>query len=438
MLVLCACSAVKEEGEEIIFVEPSPTIAPTPIPTPTPEPTPEPIIPGFTAYEGEGSIKDYLFTDNFEIIYSPDEETDYNYTFSYGYAKKEALSEEVIAQWQEYFQENNNLYSTIIYADDLKHGSMLTKNHLIEDICLDYDYLDFDMDAFQYDGTGDIKDKVYTNIDFTSGEICAFVSVPYRIYNDDIYQKWKAFYQEGEFDYYILLFPDLKLSDDMLNEYGLMGNGFVHYHGVYFDGIEEINPGFVSSPFGYTYDVEKVYASMNIEQDPPSEEEYLIEKGLITVNNYTNSNSGASYSNGNPYNLDTSDWRIQLALSYENTYQGLCTFFATIYAMDIGLGPGFGTRISESELSLGDVILYFDANENYMHIATYLGNGYALHGNYTNDGRVKIAPVHIGYAQEVYCRRGDSFYVPFPSGENGFMDGNAIDAYYAYLNYYGQ
>jgi|GEM_PF-4922200 len=433
MLVLCACgNTISEDNKTTIFIETTPntvtniSTSKTVEPTLTPEPTTETIVTGLTAFEGEGSIKDYLYNDSYDIVYSGNDIDD-KYTFSYGYAYKESLTEEVIAQWQEYFQENNNVYSTITYADDIEHGCVLTKDHIIKDIYLVENVDNFDINNLQYDGTGNIKDKVYTNYDMVTGKIYAFVSVPFIIYNSDIYQSWKEFYQQGEYDFYILLFPDLKLSDAELNEYGLLGNGYVHYHGAYFDGVKEVNPGIVSSPIRYVYDAEKIYEYMNIDQND-SDEEY--------TNYLTNQNS--SFTSNNTYNLDTSDWRIQLALSYEGTYQGLCTFFATIYAMDIGLGPGFGQRISESELSVGDVILYFDANETYMHIATYIGNGYALHGNYNNDGFVKIAPVHIGYAKEVYCKRGDSFEIPYPSGANGAMDANAINAYYAYLDYYGQ
>ena len=52
-----------------------------------------------------------------------------------------------------------------------------------------------------------------------------------------------------------------------------------------------------------------------------------------------------------------------------------------------------------SEPEAGDLVYYYDAAGNYTHVATYLGNGLVLNGNYS-DGRAHITSMYESmYAQ---------------------------------------
>ena len=80
----------------------------------------------------------------------------------------------------------------------------------------------------------------------------------------------------------------------------------------------------------------------------------------------------------------------------------------------------------------GDLIAYFDGNGNYKHTATYLGNGLALHGNWSN-GKSAIATENI-YASRVYFRfGGDTPYINAinnaahsKGGKAGWLEGYTV------------
>lgn len=50
-----------------------------------------------------------------------------------------------------------------------------------------------------------------------------------------------------------------------------------------------------------------------------------------------------------------------------------------------------GTKISPSEIQPGDILHYPDGGWGFPHVAVYIGNGMAVHGNFTTEGMTKIA-----------------------------------------------
>lgn len=80
----------------------------------------------------------------------------------------------------------------------------------------------------------------------------------------------------------------------------------------------------------------------------------------------------------------------------------------------------------------GDLIAYFDGSGNYKHTATYLGNGLALHGNWSN-GKAAIATENI-YSSRVYFRLGgDTPYINAinntahsKGGKAGWLEGYTV------------
>ena len=103
----------------------------------------------------------------------------------------------------------------------------------------------------------------------------------------------------------------------------------------------------------------------------------------------------------NNYNgLDMNDSRIKIAYSYEGQ-EGGCEYISAAYLSEaFGISQFKGYQVSEP--ALGDVIYYYDENNNFRHEAVYLGNGLALHGNYSN-GKAKIASAWI-YTSQDYWR----------------------------------
>ena len=93
--------------------------------------------------------------------------------------------------------------------------------------------------------------------------------------------------------------------------------------------------------------------------------------------------------------LDTSDWRIALAYSYEGR-EGTCDtiayqFYNEIFPEMANSTVSF-TEVSASEARIGDNVAYTSTTGGVGHQAVYLGNGMALHGNY--NGKAKVASVY--------------------------------------------
>lgn len=64
-----------------------------------------------------------------------------------------------------------------------------------------------------------------------------------------------------------------------------------------------------------------------------------------------------------------------------------------------------GTKVAYSQVQPGDILYYADGGWGYSHVAVYIGDGMAVHGNFTSTGETKIASatyttltsvIHIG------------------------------------------
>lgn len=67
-----------------------------------------------------------------------------------------------------------------------------------------------------------------------------------------------------------------------------------------------------------------------------------------------------------------------------------------------------GTKVSKSEIRPGDILYYADGGRGVSHVAVYVGNSQAVHGNWTTDGTTALARafyreptyiIHIDYSK---------------------------------------
>lgn len=74
-------------------------------------------------------------------------------------------------------------------------------------------------------------------------------------------------------------------------------------------------------------------------------------------------------------------------------------FIYELYGVHVKTGYSRQNTYEVSEPEAGDLVYYYDAAGNYTHVATYLGNGLVLNGNYC-DGRAHITSMYESmYAQ---------------------------------------
>ena len=148
-------------------------------------------------------------------------------------------------------------------------------------------------------------------------------------------------------------------------------------------------------------------------------------------NTQTNTNTSSDSSTSNTYGLDTSNWMIQTAFDLEGV-QMTCEAMASYYLTQIGYPTSLGERTFDPQF--GDYIKYYDDNGNYLHTAIFLGNGMALHGNYTSNGETKVAPVELGgnYTQVWYYKAAEQGVYPIetPASSNGSSSNESIWAEY--------
>ncbi len=50
-----------------------------------------------------------------------------------------------------------------------------------------------------------------------------------------------------------------------------------------------------------------------------------------------------------------------------------------------------GPKVTKDRIQLGDILYYADGGRGVSHVAVYIGNGQAVHGNWTKDGVTKVA-----------------------------------------------
>lgn len=158
-------------------------------------------------------------------------------------------------------------------------------------------------------------------------------------------------------------------------------------------------------------------------------------KANESLNKSNSSSAGLAGANSGGTNTTSVSVDDDLANSIVNNsaYYGYgCEAIAGVYH---GLGGNDILYQGVSQVSSpqkGDLIAYFDGNGNYKHTATYLGNGYALHGNWSN-GKSVIASENI-YSSHVYFRLGgDTPYVNAinntahsKSGKAGWLEGYTV------------
>lgn len=67
-----------------------------------------------------------------------------------------------------------------------------------------------------------------------------------------------------------------------------------------------------------------------------------------------------------------------------------------------------GTKVTKAQIRPGDILYYADGGRGESHVAVYVGNGQAVHGNWTTDGTTKLARafyreptyvIHIDYGK---------------------------------------
>lgn len=67
-----------------------------------------------------------------------------------------------------------------------------------------------------------------------------------------------------------------------------------------------------------------------------------------------------------------------------------------------------GTKVNKSEICPGDILYYADGGRGVFHVAVYVGNSQAVHGNWTTDGTTALARafyreptyiIHIDYSK---------------------------------------
>ncbi len=67
-----------------------------------------------------------------------------------------------------------------------------------------------------------------------------------------------------------------------------------------------------------------------------------------------------------------------------------------------------GTKVAKEQIRPGDILYYADGGRGESHVAVYVGNGQAVHGNWTTDGTTKLARafyreptyiIHIDYGK---------------------------------------
>lgn len=125
----------------------------------------------------------------------------------------------------------------------------------------------------------------------------------------------------------------------------------------------------------------------------------MIEQGLLSIAPY-HAEDGSEVANGSDPAMN------ELAQSYLGRV-GACNviarqFILDLYGVDIN---GRGNTYAVDTPEAGDLVNYYDANGNFTHVATYIGNGLVLNGNY--NGTTHITSIYDSfYAQNpmVYLR----------------------------------
>ena len=59
-----------------------------------------------------------------------------------------------------------------------------------------------------------------------------------------------------------------------------------------------------------------------------------------------------------------------------------------------------GTKVTKAQIRPDDILYYADGGRGESHVAVYVGNGQAVHGNRTTDGTTKLA--HAFYREPTY------------------------------------
>ena len=101
--------------------------------------------------------------------------------------------------------------------------------------------------------------------------------------------------------------------------------------------------------------------------------------------------------------LESNDWRIKKAFELEGESGG-CEYLAYRYLESINMTNGDELSVDYEEINapfLGSLVKYYDETDNYKHTAVYLMDDWCLHGNYTSDGKAKIAPCKL-YSKQRY------------------------------------
>ena len=189
--------------------------------------------------------------------------------------------------------------------------------------------------------------------------------------------------------------------ESLLNEYGLKYEGTVDTSkaGIYSIKITDSNDE--STAVYKTI----VVAKEELEDDKAIIEDQKSSNTLVSEDETMANNNTSVTSSSN--NLDTSDPRIALAYSWEGI-GGNCGQVAFNYAQAIGYLKDFTFedfllyQVTDKFEHLDSPVPFSTLIEydNGAHVAIYLGDGMALHGNYTGDyangnGKAKVASMYI-------------------------------------------
>ena len=145
------------------------------------------------------------------------------------------------------------------------------------------------------------------------------------------------------------------------------------------------------------------------ETSNPQGEVVESKKTETSTTNTTSTNSGSNNnSNDGSYSVSYSEGGssqfpdAQAFVDWLNSTYGpqSCNTAVNMWYSQMGGRSGLNGYETASP-QYGDKIIYYDANGNYMHTAIYLGNGMAMHGNYTSNGTAKIASINL-YSSHKY------------------------------------
>ena len=130
---------------------------------------------------------------------------------------------------------------------------------------------------------------------------------------------------------------------------------------------------------------------------------YISAKEVLEEENKKDTSNKKKSNQSNSSNT-VNDEKASNIVNNSSYYGWGCEAIAGVYAGYNGNAILDATVYEVSSPQKGDLIVYFDANGNYKHTATYLENGMALHGNYSG-GKSAIANANI-FAQRKYVRLG--------------------------------